>query len=365
MLAMPTAASVMIAAKTEQGLVVGYADMVRGHSIGFWMNVPLQQGARIEFRLELPGADDTVLGWMRIEAGSGPPGSLVHYRAHVDTLDKGDLVPFQRWLHDAEVGRVSLHLREGLIKKGPFDQMHGATPAQTETALRRIDQRKRRFAHIGETPQAPIEELFVPGLFQPQPLGSSPPPPPAATVGPRDQPSPRTASPPPGTSPRPSVGVTDAKLASADWWMERHETRHRHQQALERQAKLESLLADSPSSPPPVPEAPVEAPAAPHPGVAVAVIGHGGGAVLSVSWRTHEDLLHGQIGELLGGFLRLRRQHLDTWPAHAHAHLVTPGGRDLRGEAFLIVDDGQHVVYQLELPASARDLLFREATGQS
>jgi len=215
----------MISLRAPQGLVVGRADSVRGRKIDFWLDVPLILGARLEFRLELPGADDTVLGWLGIDGGqeASHRKGQAHYQAHVDTIDKGDLKPFERWLHDTELGRVPQDLRGNILERNALAQQQAEEEARQEAEEQaRIEARCARL----ERRAKPVEDLAEP-LFFHDILSS--------TIRiPQTSPSNRAAR------------LSGAKLSSIGWWQDsdanRNVRKNSHEKALQRQQQLQGLL---------------------------------------------------------------------------------------------------------------------------
>lgn len=171
---MPAVSSFMISVRNDLGVAVGHAEQLNADRVAFWMNVPLEQGSKVEFRLELPGADETVLGFLVIEAGEGPPGTLVHYRARVAEIDPGDRECFQRWVQAVSEGHVPLNVRGTTRSGNPFSTMHGASREQTEAALRRIEERKERMARATQRfVEDDTDEVFIAGVFD---AATAPPP---------------------------------------------------------------------------------------------------------------------------------------------------------------------------------------------
>ncbi|MCK6508076.1 hypothetical protein L6R53_32710 [Myxococcota bacterium] len=171
------AATFMISVRNELGVAVGHADGLTEERVSFHVNVPLGLGEKVEFRLELPGADDTVLGWLVVESGQGPPGTLVHYRGRVAELDPGDVACFQRWVQAVREGHVALDLRGDSKRQGAFVTMHGATDEETQTALRRMDERRSRLSRITQVApvsEEPTDEIFIACAFESVPVGTVP-----------------------------------------------------------------------------------------------------------------------------------------------------------------------------------------------
>jgi len=168
--------SYIISIRNALGVSVGQADSLTEDGVFFEMTHPITVGEVIEFRMELPRANETVLGDMRVVAGKGPPGSLVRYRAEIVRIEARDQDVYAGWLDRTRRGRPADDLRSRLDSLNSLSSMHGATAEETDNALRRIDERKQRMASIREQDRPKDDApLFVPGLFEQQPVGTAPP----------------------------------------------------------------------------------------------------------------------------------------------------------------------------------------------
>ncbi|MCK6506796.1 hypothetical protein L6R53_26070 [Myxococcota bacterium] len=365
---MPAVSSFMISVRNDLGVAVGHAEQLSADHVAFWMNVPLERGSKVEFRLELPGADETVLGFLVIEAGEGPPGTLVHYRARVAEIDPGDRDCFHRWVQAVSEGHVPLNVRGAALTGNPFSTMHGASREQTEAALRRIEERKERMARATQRfTEQDTDEVFIAGVFD---LGAPAPAPARAAASPPPATRPGAAA-TAATDPRLRQG-TGARLPSADWWQGPHPAQHHRSEDAAARARLLRQLLDEgegrsaapppapPSATPPTPP-PAPSPPAAHRGPWVTLRDARGHQELTVAWMDHASLVEGPLEALLSGMLRLRRERLPQWPARTEVHLVTPGGHDIVAHAELVEETGSAVVYHLELSPAAHHLLVEEA----
>ena len=163
---MATTLSVVISMMTEDGLAVGECMKVNESELHFFTASRLGVGKEMEFRLELDGADVTVLGNMRVYANAGH----MHWRAKILNIHPDDRAVWEAWNCARREGRViSMDHRavgEGLLGQAPAR----ADSAANLQALARMEARKERFAKLRSSWKADEDDLFVAGAFELSPV---------------------------------------------------------------------------------------------------------------------------------------------------------------------------------------------------
>jgi len=325
--------SVIISLKTDRGLVVGHGLDVREDRVVFTVPTRLVTGQELEFRLELRGANDTVLGWLRV----GPRGLDRSSReelteGQITRISPDDQATYARWVKDIAVGRVASHLREDRLGRDGFTAMHGATQGETDHALNQIEARKERFAHIRGAPAPETEGIFVKDLFQQAPAA-----PPAA----RAPSAPPPVAPPPAAPPAPPTPVASRPAAPAP----------AHAPTLPPAPARRPALPQQP--PPPA----VTLTSAPPP--QVALLPTAGGELLMVAWLAPDAHTASRARGLDEGWLLLPSASCATWPERPRIHLSTWQGLDLECSARRVGRDGDQVRYRLDLDSAALARLSR------
>ncbi len=169
------AAPALLSIKTVHGLVVGQAVDVSDDRLLLDINGPVEFGIPLEFRLELPGADETVLGTLRLRrSGRGLT------QADVVAIAEEDQDVFDLWWRSFEQGRFTYRPSVALGRGGGRSEMHGASETETETALSRIDERRARFKERfdklrGEPTEEDTGEIFVHSPLSESASASAPP----------------------------------------------------------------------------------------------------------------------------------------------------------------------------------------------
>lgn len=305
-------ASYILSVRNGLGVGVGTADALSADGVSFEMAHPLGVGERAEFRMELPRADETVLGTLVVVAGEGPPGSLIRYRARIEAVDPRDAQTFAGWLDRAREGRPADDLRRRLLDRDSLSSMHGATESETQNALRRIEERKARMDAL-RSAESDDEGLFVVDLFAMQPVGSAPPA--------RPSPAPRPAS----AAPKPvAVGPP------------------------------------VPAAPPPAPPPAAAPPPGPPTGPWVTLQHLRGVAILVVAWVDPATVRPETRDDVRRGWVWLDEGVLPRWPERCRLHLLTPSGFEVEHEAVLRERREGRVGYQMEAPESALRSIPRE-----
>lgn len=334
-------ASVIIGVKSRLGLLVGQATDVDGEHIVFEVVGQLAVGESMPFRVELSGADDTVLGDLRIvRLLSGRTGQLQRWVGVLTGVDPRYRQRFDEWVEDMQAGRSPWRLRKLAIS----GVMHGATEEETRTALDRMDARRSRLSKVTEGEghwDEDTGEIFV----QVDGLGDRAAPVTPARVAAAADPMNQDVLPDDPFVDSPTMSRVPAILAGEE-----------PSSAQARVVPGGPLVVDADTGE--VKTAPalidVEPPRA-------FAFRDSDGPVLSVSWPDQRSLQQSVVDGLAAGFLALDHDAVAEWHSQARVQLTTPGGHDLRVQGQLLTRDGPQVLYRLELDAESLHVLMEEA----
>ncbi|MCB9778529.1 MAG: hypothetical protein H6742_08210 [Alphaproteobacteria bacterium] len=405
-------ASVIIGVKSRLGLLVGQATDVDGEHLVFEVVGQIKIGEVMPFRVELSGADDTVLGELRIvRLLAGNTGQLQRWVAAITGIDPRYSERFDEWVEDMQAGRSPWRLRK-LVTTGV---MHGATEKETHTALSRMDARRSRLSKLTADEEGRWDEdtgeIFVhmDALDQqaapvpsPKPASRAPaprttpvsmPPRPASSAGPASSVRPTAAAPGPARTPPPAPAPPARGPLDLDAFDDLVEdtqevTRDPPSHPMEddilpsdpfvdtpTRSRIPAILAgEEPSSAEAsvVPSGPLivdadtgEVRSAPAlidvaPPRAFSFRG-ANGPVLSVAWPDQRSLQQAVVDGLAAGFLALDHDAVAVWHSAPSVQLVTPGGHDLKVQGQLLTRDGPQVLYRLDIGPEALHVLMEEA----
>lgn len=357
-------APALVSIKSPNGLAVGQALKVDDHFLDLDIVAVLPREVPMEFRLELPRADETVRGTLSIVSTSGE-----RHRARVLDIAPEDREVFGAWWDAHRAGRASFRPRL-TVHGEPERGMHGASDEETGVALSRMDERRARMtARFSESSwiEESTGEIFVRDL-----LPNLPPPtePRLASTQPRPRPAPVRQVPLPTAA---SLGIQGAPFPGASRVPPPvHASQTRRPvpappvQATPPTAQVPPAGSPARVAPPPAAAPQPAAPARPAPGPAqvfIDVRGQGSSATLEVGWTDPQLLVQALIDGLATGMLRLPASAVAAWPKSPTVRLHTPRGLDLQARAHHITDSRGSVLYQLELPPDALGRLQREAMG--
>lgn len=317
----------VMSVKTDNGLVVGETTHVDHNRLLVDIVATLRPGQVLEFRLELPGADDTIQGLLRVDRCEKDK-----LRAEIVEIAEADRAVFEAWWAEREKGHVVYHPRVALMgETAGRSEMHGASDAETDFALAGMEARRARMrARFDEESwrDEDTADIFVHGLFDqalaPTSVGAAPPPP---SSRPRSRTRPRHTPPPVRRVPAASIPAAQPPVA-------------------------EPAPDLRPAPPRRVPGQPV-----------VRLAGQTDDAMMSVHWPDHQAFLDSLIKGLASGFLTLPRGSRDHWPGHVLVHLHSPGGQELVVEGQHLTDEADSVLYKLDLEPAELDQLQAEAMG--
>ncbi len=339
-------APALLSVKTSEGLIVGQATEVTDKRLELDILGTLELGVALEFRLELPGADETVRGTLRILAANGGRA-----RAELVEVAPEDRAVFDLWWRSYSEGRLTYRPRVAIEGAGGRSEMHGASEHETGHALERIDERRARFAQRfaefrGETIEEDTGQIFIQGAMDDEsaslgvvaaplspgrrrwvprrPVGSA-----ASRTG---RATPRAR---PTASPRPApVDTRSARPAAPS-------TTHA--------PTAEQPATTVPSVPPPVQK----------PNLDMHVVPTTTG--VAVTWSCGAGVGRSLAEGLAAGMLRLPLDADRRMPPRLPVHFVTPGGFDFEAQGLHIADDNGFAIYQVDIPADAQARLQREA----
>ncbi len=141
----------MIAVQSPDGMVFGTARGIDGASLYVEIEAEIPMEAHVEWRMELPGVDETVLGGMRIVKVTRNQTSGVRvYTGVITNVSPDDKELWDDWRAAVERGvRTVTHTRGGA---GAWDSwtrdqmMGGTTPAERARAVAHQEERRKRRA---------------------------------------------------------------------------------------------------------------------------------------------------------------------------------------------------------------------------
>jgi hypothetical protein len=136
----------MMSVQTRGGLVFGSATHIDGMNLRFEIEGQIDIGDNVEWRLELPGLDETAMGWMRITAVRREPGSPSQVRGLIQSVSPADAEIFEVWKRGVESGT-----RAFTVSKRPKTDswlsattMVGSSEAERKQAVAIEEERRKR-----------------------------------------------------------------------------------------------------------------------------------------------------------------------------------------------------------------------------
>ncbi len=136
----------MISVQSPGGLVFGTATRIDGMILHFDLEARMDAGEVVEFRIELPGLEETAMGSLRIVSGRKGDGGASSFSASIQALVPDDAEIFEVWRRGVEQGtRAFSH-----STRAPTDSwlksttMVGSTEAERRQAVASQDERRKR-----------------------------------------------------------------------------------------------------------------------------------------------------------------------------------------------------------------------------
>ncbi|MBM4368208.1 MAG: hypothetical protein FJ102_18495 [Deltaproteobacteria bacterium] len=137
----------MIAVQTPGGLVFGTARKIDGQTVHFEVDSEVPAGTIVEFKIELPGLEETAMGQMRVIGVRLQPGSAVkQWSAVVVSVAENDEEIFTMWRRCVDEGSrtFALSARGGTDDWFKSQMMAGTTPAERARAVAQQEERRKR-----------------------------------------------------------------------------------------------------------------------------------------------------------------------------------------------------------------------------
>ncbi|MBM4393270.1 MAG: hypothetical protein FJ090_19265 [Deltaproteobacteria bacterium] len=137
----------MIALQTPGGLVFGTARKLDGQTLHFEVDSEVPTGTILEFKMELPGLEETAMGQMRVVGVRLQRGSAVkQWSAEVVSVAENDEEIFIMWRRCVDEGSrtFALSSRGGTDDWFKSQMMAGTTPAERARAVAQQEERRKR-----------------------------------------------------------------------------------------------------------------------------------------------------------------------------------------------------------------------------
>ena len=136
----------MFALQSPVGLRFGATIQVDSDRVTFEMDLKIPKGTECPFRMELSGAENTVMGVVRIEKILPKRGSdAPRYVARIIEMPPGDRADFDGWRRDLATGGVSRRLErdpEALKEQISSQMMSGLSESESKAVLERMNRRR-------------------------------------------------------------------------------------------------------------------------------------------------------------------------------------------------------------------------------
>lgn len=137
----------MIAVQAPSGMVFGTARKLDGNTLHFELDGDVPAGTVVEFRMELPGLDETAMGKLRVVGVRQEPGKAVKtWSAAVVAVSEADEEIFQVWRRTVDEGSRAFALSTKLGADDWFrsQTMAGSSPAERARAVAVQEERRKR-----------------------------------------------------------------------------------------------------------------------------------------------------------------------------------------------------------------------------
>ncbi len=143
---MERAIHAMVALQSSAGLVFGSAESWNGNVLTVVIVAQLTVGEVVEFRLELPGLEQTALGMVRVIAVKGDRTSAASYQLLVQSIADADKESFDAWKSAVEAGHAASCQSRHRSAAGWAETAlnGGTTPAERAHAMRMEEERRLR-----------------------------------------------------------------------------------------------------------------------------------------------------------------------------------------------------------------------------
>ncbi len=324
----------MISVQSPGGLVFGTATRIDGMTISFDLEARMDAGEVVEFRIELPGLEETAMGTLRITSGRKGDAGASSFLASIQTLVPDDAEIFEVWRRGVEQGtRAFSH-----SSRAPTDSwlksttMVGSTEAERRLAVAsQEDRRKRRLEnakHLARNSRAwPDPEdlaggrVAASGAFRASLSRSASRSPASHSVGNVTQSGSSV-----GTGDRPRTAVADALrqgFGAIPW------------------------AVATPAAPATAPTSPDAAPAVREPTV------HVDNGMASVTFQNDASWRGLHRPSLLSGMLVFARKDLGVAGTELKLFLILPNGSMVMADGTVLAVSASHTELQVRLAAPA------------
>ncbi len=136
----------MLSVQTPGGLVFGTARRIQGQTLGFEADGRMEAGDEIQWRMELPGLDETAMGTMKIMGGHKDANATVTtWTGAILSISREDAEVFEVWRQGVESGTraFSYSAKPATDSWLAATTMAGSTEAERRLALAAEEERKK------------------------------------------------------------------------------------------------------------------------------------------------------------------------------------------------------------------------------
>lgn len=136
----------MVALQSSSGLVFGSAESWDGNVLTVAIVAQLAIGDVVEFRLELPGLEQTALGLVRVLAMKGDRTTAASYQLLVQSVSEDDKEAFDAWKSAVAAGHAASCRSRHVTAAGWAETAlnRGTTPAERAHAMKIEEERRIR-----------------------------------------------------------------------------------------------------------------------------------------------------------------------------------------------------------------------------
>lgn len=136
----------MLSVQTPGGLVFGTGRRLEGLTLGFELDGRMEAGDVVEFRIELPGLEESAMGTLRVLAGRKDPGATVTWwTATIASISPDDQEIFEVWRRGVEHGtRAFSHTTRTTDEFMASTTMVGSSDSERRLAVAAQEERRKR-----------------------------------------------------------------------------------------------------------------------------------------------------------------------------------------------------------------------------
>jgi len=136
----------MLSVQTPGGLVFGTGRRLEGLTLGFELDGRMEAGDVVEFRIELPGLEESAMGTLRVLAGRKDPGATVTWwTATIASISLDDQEIFEVWRRGVEHGtRAFSHTTRTTDEFMASTTMVGSSDSERRLAVAAQEERRKR-----------------------------------------------------------------------------------------------------------------------------------------------------------------------------------------------------------------------------